>query len=76
MAVRVTDTSGALWTIVGDECGHTGQADPSTLSYGQNMDGSENREMIVIPCPEPGCGTVSYWPRTAVADDIQERMPA
>ena len=76
MSVRVTDTSGALWTIAGDECGHTGEADPSTLRYGQNIDGSPNREVVLIPCPEPGCATASYWPRETVADDVKAKLPA
>lgn len=77
MSVHVTDTTDPnAWVIMGDECGHTGTADPSTLSYGTNMDGTENKNTIVIPCPEPGCSTTSYWPRETVADDIREQMPA
>lgn len=77
MSVHVTDTANpTAWVIVDDEGGHTGTADPSTLSYGQNIDGSPNRDMVVIPCPEPGCGSVSYWPRETLADDVKANLPA
>lgn len=74
MSVRVTDTSGTLWQIAHDEGDHTGEADPSTFSYGQNIDGTENRDIIVIPCPL-GDG-VSFWPRESVPDMVRDRMPA
>lgn len=65
MSVHVTDTSDPqAWVIVGDECGHTGTAPSSSLKYGQNMDGTDNREVVVIPCPV--CDSVSWWPREAL----------
>lgn len=76
MTVRVTDTSGALWTFVDDEGGHTGQADPSTVTYGQQRDGTEDRNVVVIPCPVPDCGSVSWWPRAALPQTVQDKMPA
>lgn len=75
MSVHVTDTSDPqAWVIAADECGHTGTAPASSLKYGQNPDGTENRDLIVIPCPV--CATTSYWPRETLAQDIQEKLPA
>jgi hypothetical protein len=78
MSVHVTNTDNpnGAWTIAHDEGMHEGTADPSTLGYGQNMDGSENRDMVVIPCPVAGCGSVSYWPREALPPAAQEALPA
>jgi hypothetical protein len=75
MSVHVTDTSGPLWLVVHDEANHQGEADPNTLSYGQNADGSDNLDLVVIACPEPGCGTVSYWPREALPPIVSSALP-
>lgn len=74
MSVHVTDTTGPMWQITHDEGGHTGEADPSTLGYAQNMDGSPNKDIMLIPCPD--CGAISYWPRESLPDMVQDRMPA
>lgn len=74
MSVRVIDTSGPLWQVMHDEEGHDGELDPSMLSYGTNVDGSVNREVVLIPCPL-GDG-VSYWPRETLATNVQEKLPA
>ena len=76
MSVRVIDTSGVLWHIADDENGHAGEADPSTLSYAADpLTGQPNRDLIVIPCPEPDCGTMSYWPRSAFSQEVQDKLP-
>lgn len=59
----------------GGSGGHQGETDPAALHYGQNMDGSENRDVVVIPCPEPGCGSVSYWPREVFPPEVQAKLP-
>jgi hypothetical protein len=75
MSVHVTDTSDPLaWVIVDDDNGHVGTAASSTVSYGRNIDGSENLDQVVITCPEPGCGTVSYWPRESLPPIVQEAL--
>lgn len=75
MSVRITDTSTALWQFAHDESDHTGEADPSTLSYMRNPDGSLNREMVVVPCPVADCDSVSYWPRESLPPDVQAKLP-
>lgn len=75
MSVHVTDTTDPLaWVIVDDEGGHTGTAGSSTLTYGKNLDGTENPDVVVIPCPEPGCDTVSYWPRDSLPPIVRETL--
>jgi hypothetical protein len=77
MTIRVTDTSDpTAWVIIDDVAQHEGTADPNTLSYGQNIDGSENPGIIVIPCPEPACDSVSYWPREALPPFVHEALPS
>jgi hypothetical protein len=49
---------------------HGGTLDPATVTYGQNMDGTDNLNTVVVPCPFEGCGSVSYWPPGGGADAL------
>jgi hypothetical protein len=73
MSVKVTsfDDGSGMWEYAhGDAPGgsHGGTLDPETVSYVQNVDGTENRNIIAVPCPE--CGSVSYWPPGGGADAV------
>lgn len=62
MSVQITEYSTTPWQYVHDERGHGGDFDPATLGWGTNIDGTEDRNVCVVPCPHPDCGSVSYWP--------------
>lgn len=75
MSVMVTsfDNADGTWSYVhGDAPGgsHEGTLDPATVAYGQNPDGTENPNVISVPCPFAGCGSVSYWPPGGGADAL------
>lgn len=75
MAVRIVDaTDPQALVIAGEECGHSGTAPVSSVVYGVNIDGSENRDIIGVVCPEADCGFTSFWPRTALAQDVQDKL--
>jgi hypothetical protein len=59
------------WPFIHDDApggSHEGTLDPATVTYGQNIDGSDNLNVIVVPCPL--CGSVSYWPPGGGADAL------
>jgi hypothetical protein len=74
MSVKVTSFDDpAAWEYVHDDAyggSHGGTLDPATVTYGQNMDGSDNLNVVVVPCPFEGCGSVSYWPPGGGADAL------
>jgi hypothetical protein len=75
VSVHIIDSNHpSAWVIQDDEGGHTGTAAPSTLSYGKNMDGSVDSTVVVIPCPEPGCGIVSFWPYASLPPLVQQAL--
>jgi hypothetical protein len=79
MSVHVVSTNNpdGTWTLAHDEEGHSGDVNPNTLSYGTNPDtGAENRDILVVPCPAPGCGSVSYWPRESLPPLLVESLKA
>ena len=49
---------------------HGGTLDPATVTYGINIDGSDNPNVVAVPCPFEGCGSVSYWPPGGGADAL------
>jgi hypothetical protein len=49
---------------------HGGTLDPATVTYGISPDGSPNENVVVVPCPFEGCGSVSYWPPGGGADAL------
>ena len=75
MSVHITDTTSTPWQYAHDEGGHGGDFDQATLGWGVNIDGSENRDIRVVICPYPDCGSVSYWPREAFAETVVESVP-
>jgi hypothetical protein len=74
MSVRpISFDDSAAWSFIHDDApggGHGGTLDPATVSYGTNMDGTPNQDVLLVPCPEPGCGSVSYWPPGGGADAL------
>lgn len=74
MTVRLTafdDPAG--WTYVHDNApdgGHGGTLDPATVTYGTKVDGTDNLDVVVVPCPFEGCGAVSFWPPGGGADAL------
>jgi hypothetical protein len=71
MTVKIIDFND--WSYVHDDApggSHGGTLDPATVTYGVNIDGSENRHVIAVPCPFEGCGSVSYWPPGGGADAL------
>ncbi len=72
MSVKVTSFDNpAAWEYFHDDGHpepHGGTLDPTTVDYGKNTDGSDNLNVVVVPCPE-GDG-VSYWPPGGGADAL------
>jgi hypothetical protein len=72
MTVRPTsfDDGTGMWTYVHDTPGgsHGGTLDPATVTYGTNMDGSDDLNVVVGPCPEGDA--VSCWPPGGGADAL------
>jgi hypothetical protein len=78
MSVKVTSFADpAAWDYEHDDApggGHGGTLDPATVTYGQNVDGSDNLNTVVVPCPFENCGSVSYWPPGGGADALLGQM--
>ena len=71
MSVKIIDFD--TWDYVHDDApggSHGGTLDPATVTYGTNIDGSENVNVVAVPCPFEGCGSVSYWPPGGGADAL------
>jgi hypothetical protein len=54
-----------------DEMQHTGTVLEAQILWARNIDGSENRDMLLLPCPD-GCGAVSSHPRGSTTDLVPE----
>jgi hypothetical protein len=74
MSVKVTSFDDpAAWSYVHDDAyggSHGGTLDPATVTYGENPDGTPDEMLVVVPCPYPECGSVSYWPPGGGADAL------
>jgi hypothetical protein len=74
MSVKVTSFDDpTTWEYVHDDApggSHGGTLDPATVTYGVGVDGSPNENVVVVPCPFPECGSVSYWPPGGGADAL------
>ena len=71
--MSVTITNFETWEYVHDDApggSHVGMIDPATVTYGVNTDGTNNLNVVVVPCPFEGCGSVSYWPPGGGADAL------
>jgi hypothetical protein len=71
MSVKITNFE--TWEYQHDDApggSHGGTLDPATVTYGTNIDGSDNLHVIAVPCPFEGCGSVSYWPPGGGADAL------
>jgi hypothetical protein len=71
MSVKITNFDD--WSYVHDDArpeSHGGTLDPATIVYGTNPDGSENPNVVVVPCPFADCGSVSFWPPGGGADAL------
>jgi hypothetical protein len=67
------DNGSGQWEYIhGDapDGGHGGTLDPATVTYGTNIDGSPNQDLVIVPCPYEGCGSVSFWPPGGGADAV------
>ena len=75
MSVKIIDFTD--WSYVHDDApggSHGGTLDPATVTYGTNIDGSDNPNVVAVPCPFEGCGSVSYWPPGGGADALLGQM--
>jgi hypothetical protein len=74
MSVKVTSFDDpTAWEYVHDDApggSHGGTLDPATVTYGTNIDGTDNPNTVVVPCPFENCGSVSYWPPGGGADAL------
>lgn len=69
MSVKITNFDD--WSYIHDDApggGHSGTLDPATVTYGKTMDGSDDLNVIVVPCPVDGY--VSCWPPGGGADAL------
>jgi hypothetical protein len=60
-----------MWTYVHDDGKpepHGGTLDPATVTYSTMPDGSQNQDIVNVPCPE--CGSLSSWPPGGGADAL------
>jgi hypothetical protein len=70
MAVRpVTFQPDGSIDVVYDEQGHSGTIPAAEVKWSTNIDGSDNHDFIVLPCPD-GCGATSTWPVGGGADAL------
>jgi hypothetical protein len=76
MSVKVTSFENpAAWDYVHDDApggSHGGTLDPATVTYATNIDGSDNLNVIIVPCPEGDA--VSSWPPGGGADALMGQM--
>ena len=76
MSVKVTSFDDPVtWPFIHDDARpepHGGTLDPATVTYGKNVDGSDDLNVVVVPCP--GCGSVSFWPPGGGADALLGQM--
>jgi hypothetical protein len=75
MSVKVTsfDDGNGMYLYVHDDApggSHEGTLDPTTVTYGTGIDGEPDPNIVVVPCPFPECGSVSYWPPGGGADAL------
>jgi hypothetical protein len=77
MSVKVTSFDDpAAWGYIHDDApggSHGGTLDPATVVYGSNPLWP-NEMTVIVPCPHPGCGSVSYWPPGGGADALYGQM--
>jgi hypothetical protein len=70
VSVRITSANpDGSWTFFHDEEQHQADADPSTVQYGEMLDGSPNPDTVLVTCPV--CGAVSYWPSEALPAHVE-----
>jgi hypothetical protein len=78
MSVKVASFDDpAAWGYLHDDApggSHGGTLDPATVTYGTNPDDTPNEMTVIVPCPHPGCGSVSYWPPGGGADALYGQM--
>lgn len=79
MSVKVTsfDNPDGSYSYIHDDAhggSHGGTLDPATVTYATNMDGTPNEMTVIVPCPHPGCGSVSSWPPGGGADALYGQM--
>jgi hypothetical protein len=75
MSVKIVDFND--WSYIHDDApggSHGGTLDPATVTYGVGIDGEQNSNVVVVPCPFEGCGSVSYWPPGGGADALLGQM--
>jgi hypothetical protein len=75
MSVKITNFE--TWEYVHDDApggSHGGTLDPASVTYGTSIDGTPNENVIAVPCPFEGCGSVSYWPPGGGADALLGQM--
>jgi hypothetical protein len=74
MSVKITSFDDPVaWEYQHDDFpggSHGGTLDPATVTYGVNIDGTPNENVVVVPCPFENCGSVSYWPPGGGADAL------
>jgi hypothetical protein len=75
--VSVKITNFETWEFIHDDApggSHGGTLDPATVTYGVGIDGEPNPNVVAVPCPFEGCGSVSYWPPGGGADALLGQM--
>jgi hypothetical protein len=77
MSVRPTsfDNPDGTWAYIHDDAhggSHGGTLDPATVTYGVNPDGTDNLDVLIVPCPEGDA--VSYWPPGGGADALYGQL--
>lgn len=69
MAVRpIKFNSNGSIDIYHDEYNHGGIIQPTDLRYAKNQDGTENKDVILMRCPVPGCDSFSLHPSSGGCD--------
>jgi len=68
------DNPDGTWEVFHDDAPaqlggpHGGSVNPSALEPPLNLDGTPNRDFVIVPCPVAGCGSESLWPVGGGAD--------
>lgn len=68
MAIRPTGIVAGGVEVWHDEANHGGTVAWADVDFAKGPGGSDERRAVYLPCPVPGCGSVSWHPVTGGVD--------
>jgi hypothetical protein len=73
MAVRPVGISAGGVDVYHDEAQHGGTAAWADIDFAKGAGGADDRRIVYLPCPVPGCGSASWHPVTGGVDRVAVR---